>query len=92
MDVECGKCGKMVSSNSVKVDTVNQWYVCFDCLKADETEKRKKYEHQKMQERESANSKVKVQCPFCNYSYLYDTWKKYPTTCPYCDKKATEYR
>ena len=89
MDVECGKCGKLVSSDSVKVDSVNKWYVCYTCLEEDRAEKEKKYQHQKMAERENVTSKVQMVCQYCNYNCLFDTWKKYPRTCPYCDKKAS---
>ena len=91
MDVECGKCGKLTSSENVKVDAVNQWYVCLDCLDQDKKEKAKKYEHEKMAERKDMTSKVNVVCAYCNYKYLFDTWKKYPRECPYCGKKQPDY-
>ena len=88
MDVECGKCGKMVSSNDVKVDAVNQWYVCLECINSEKVEQKKKYEHEKMDERKNTTSKVRVACNNCSYKYLYDTWKKYPRECPYCAHKS----
>ena len=88
MDVECGKCGKMVSSEKVKVDAVNQWYVCNECINSENQEKKKKYEHEKLDERKNTTSKVRVACNSCKYKYLYDTWKKYPRECPYCAHKS----
>jgi DNA-directed RNA polymerase subunit RPC12/RpoP len=87
MDVECGKCGRMVSGERAKVDVANQWYVCEGCLLEAQKEKSRKYEHQKLAEREKQSSKVDVKCDNCGYKYLYDTWKKYPRECPYCGKK-----
>ena len=92
MDVECDKCGKIVSADKVKIDTKNKWYVCLDCVGAAELAGKKKYEHTKIEDRGRVTSKIRVVCTYCGYPYMFDTWKKYPRECPYCGKKDSNLK
>lgn len=34
-------------------------------------------------------SKIKMTCSKCKYKFIYDTYKNYPRTCPYCNNKVS---
>ena len=87
--IKCDKCGKAVGPGFIKLDLIKQEYICLDCYKGIQTKKEPK-QVERVKDRPLGN-KVTRDCPHCHYKYRFDQNTGFPFTCPYCNKKESDY-